>query len=887
MVETTTSVSSDRPPVPDERALVERDQILREFEARISGLVPSLNVCVVIEGAWGMGRSALFEAACQIAERSGYAVIRARGAIAQRDEAFGVLRRLLEEVRSTHGERREINESIAEVLRLIVRDGERGVEAVAAAFGELVSALRALRPVLVTIDDADLVDDATMLTLSLLCQRVGDGHLWLLMTTSPPGSVSSPLLIEEFLVRHFVRRVELTPLSDVGVREAVARQLNVQPSREFVDAVLEATAGRPEFVNELTTACRDQGLAPDTTSLSDLEQLRVPEITRTVLARLGQLASSARDVLEACAVGGVSNALVALPLADVEPGHVERDLRTLRQAELLRRIGPPDFVAPVVRWAVLHELSARRRSELNERWANSLVSNGADDAVVVRHLLAIDSDGNDDTTMQLRSAARRLLERDDAELAEQCVRRLFKKCPVSEESSLWLDLAECEIRLGRRSAVASLQEALTKGAQGERVIAVALRLMDRLREWPDERAEGIALLQSLLRRVGLVDPTSQLQFELALTLLSGHPAQRNFDLARIEMCLVSSDPASDAGRLAQLFVDVNYCERDATATASEIAERFGSAFVAHSMPIGDLAGEVVLMRVSRLLLHSDHFTDVDEFLEVARRRAYAAGDVAMEGDALGLIVRSYLWRGSLEGADEALRRHDELSDSVARPVVGSSELLVAQGRLDEALRRFGVKELDRIVDPLDYANALIERGRLLSATARADEAIDVFVRAKSVADRAGLHLQVLVPWRPSMAEALAALGHWDQATTLAREHLDQARAFGARRCLGVALRTMAAVTRESDARVTWLTESIEVLNGSASPLELAGALVDLGALMVTRGDHDSARSSLDQGLTLASASKAEGLVRIAEAHLASIGSRPGPTADVEVAFVYS
>ena len=68
---------------------------------------------------------------------------------------------------------------------------------------------------------------------------------------------------------------------------------------------------------------------------------------------------------------------------------------------------------------------------------------------------------------------------------------------------------------------------------------------------------------------------------------------------------------------------------------------------------------------------------------------------------------------------------------------------------------------------------------------------------------------------------------------------------------------MAAVTKESDERVTWLTESIDVLDASASPLELAGALIDLGALTVERGDLEGARRLLDQGLTLASASKAD------------------------------
>jgi tetratricopeptide (TPR) repeat protein len=889
MVETTTSVSSDRPPVVDEPALVERDQILRAFEEQFAGPVASMDVCVTVEGGWGSGRSVVFDAACQSAERSGYVVFRGRGAVTERDVPFGVLLHLLEDVRSHHGDHREILEWITEIMRLIARDGERGLEAVSASTGELLGALRALGPVLWAIDDAELVDDATTRTLSSICQRVGESQLWLLLASSSRQSGAGSLDFEELLVRHFVRHVELKPLTHDGVREIVDRQFRAESSREFVEAVLEATNGRTDFVIALTNAAQVQSLVADVAACAELEQLRIPELERGVLTRLSQLSTTARDVLEVCAVGGASSALAPVAqLAMVEPWLLDRELRSLRAVELLRPDGSLDFVAPVVRWAVLHELSSGRHSELHERWANSLASIGADDVAVVNHLLATNSDWDGVATKQLRKAARRLLQRGDAALAERALRRLLAQCPLNEESSLWLDVAACEVRLGHPGAVASLQEALARGAHGEKVIAVALSLMDRLREWPEVRAQGVALLQSLSRRLGAVDPDNQLQFELGLTLLAGHPAQRNFDLSRIEMCLVTSDREADTGRLAQLFVDVNRCETDPTATAREIAARFGSAFVAHSMPVGDLVGAAVLMRVSRLLLHCELFTDVDEFLEVARRRAYAAGDAAMEGDALRLIVLSNLWQGSLERADEALRRHDEVSDADTRlPVIGSAELLIARNRPDEALRRFGWSELDRLEDPLDYANALIERGRLLTVAARADEAIDVFVRAKAVANRADLNLGVLAAWRPAMAEALAALGHWEQATTLAAEHLDEARTFGARRCLGVALRTMATVTRESDARVTWLTESIDVLDGSPSRLELAGALLDLGALMVERGDLESAQSLLRQGLALASVCKAERLEKIAEAHLAALGSRPVADGDVGVAFVYS
>ena len=149
MVETTTSVSSDRPSALDELALVERDQILREFEQQFSGAVESMNVCASIEGGWGMGRTALLDAAGRCAERYGYLVIRGNAARGDRGDTFGVLRRLLENVQTLHGDEASIAEAITSIQGKIARDGERGIEALGAAVGELLLALRAFGPVLV------------------------------------------------------------------------------------------------------------------------------------------------------------------------------------------------------------------------------------------------------------------------------------------------------------------------------------------------------------------------------------------------------------------------------------------------------------------------------------------------------------------------------------------------------------------------------------------------------------------------------------------------------------------------------------------------------------------------------------------------------------------
>ena len=86
-----------------------------------------------------------------------------------------------EDVRSRHRDDDEIYESIAAMLRLIARDGERGVEAVGAlapvnSWVRCVLWSRARGRSMTPI----FVDDATMSTLSSICPTSWREQLWLL-----------------------------------------------------------------------------------------------------------------------------------------------------------------------------------------------------------------------------------------------------------------------------------------------------------------------------------------------------------------------------------------------------------------------------------------------------------------------------------------------------------------------------------------------------------------------------------------------------------------------------------------------------------------------------------------------------------------------------------
>ena len=107
------------------------------------------------------------------------------------------------------------------------------------------------------------------------------------------------------------------------------------------------------------------------------------------------------------------------------------------------------------------------------------------------------------------------------------------------------------------------------------------------------------------------------------------------------------------------------------------------------------------------------------------------------------------------------------------------------------------------------------------------------------------------PWRSRAATLLAELGASDEAAALAREELQLARAFGAPRAIGVALRVAGAVGAQPP--LPALKEAVAVLEETPARLELARALVDLGAAQRRGGQRSAAREPLARGLDLAHA----------------------------------
>lgn len=135
----------------------------------------------------------------------------------------------------------------------------------------------------------------------------------------------------------------------------------------------------------------------------------------------------------------------------------------------------------------------------------------------------------------------------------------------------------------------------------------------------------------------------------------------------------------------------------------------------------------------------------------------------------------------------------------------------------------------------------------------------------------GLVAPTLLSWRPGAAAAASALGRHD----LAAVEVEAVRRIGARRPLGVALRT-AGVVQGGEAGLALLEEAVAVLQRSPAALEHARALVELGSALRAAGRAVPAREPLRSGLEAATTLGAGPLAARARRELHAAGGRHRP-----------
>jgi DNA-binding CsgD family transcriptional regulator len=244
---------------------------------------------LVLRGEAGAGKTTLWRAGLDDARERSFRVLAASPAEAEISMSFAAVADLLREASgellpSLPGPQRRA----LEVALLLADPPESGVDPRAVA-SALASALRALCPVVVAIDDVQWLDTASAGALSFAVRRLRDERLGLLLAQRAAEASELPLGLGRPPER--VSSLTVGPLALGAIRALLRRELGLTLTRPALLRIYETAGGNPFYALELARG----GLERE--PLAELIRKRIatlPETTRDAL--LLAAASSDRRV---------------------------------------------------------------------------------------------------------------------------------------------------------------------------------------------------------------------------------------------------------------------------------------------------------------------------------------------------------------------------------------------------------------------------------------------------------------------------------------------------------------------------------------------------------------------------------------------------------------
>ncbi len=153
--------------------LLGRDRELAAMRAAVDGLAAGRPFVVGVVGDEGSGRTSLLGAAIEASTEAGALVLAARGTNGDPGPAYGALFALLRPMESRLGELAD--DETAEAVRTALSLRADAVDAVGVGLGvlRLITSAAEQRPVVIALDDAAAIDEATRSALAFALTRLG------------------------------------------------------------------------------------------------------------------------------------------------------------------------------------------------------------------------------------------------------------------------------------------------------------------------------------------------------------------------------------------------------------------------------------------------------------------------------------------------------------------------------------------------------------------------------------------------------------------------------------------------------------------------------------------------------------------------------------------
>ena len=842
---------------------------------------------LAIEGTPGIGKSALIAEAKALGRSAGMRVLGARGSELERSFSFGVVRQLFEPLlaSSPAEERAELLDGAAALAAPLFDPAQLAAEpagdsslAVLHGLYWLTAHLAAREPLLVAIDDLHWCDLASLRWMAYVLPRMDALALLLVVGLRPEEPSEDPGLLGQIVSDPLAAVIRPAPLDAAGAARLLRETFSPDADDAFCAACWEETGGNPLLLCQLGHEIAADGLAPTEGNVPRLRELAARAGSRAVGLRLSRLPPQATALARAVAIlGDDADPRVAAALAGLDEEVASEAAGALARADVLRPQPPLGFVHPMIGAAVDDALTPLERDAGHARAARLLAEAGAEPDRVAAHLLRSPPAGDPLVVSALRDAARRAGPRGAPESAVAYLRRALAEPPdAGQRAELLLELGSAEALVDGEAAAQHLGAARELIDDPARKAAAGLLLGRQLFLLRGE--EGDAVLTEALDDLAGAD--AELERLLEARLIANDlfvPSLHRHALRRLER--VRDRPADSTFGEKVLLSLLAYHDARAGAPAAEAVPLARRALSQGTLIAGDPSGAAIVPPATVLAM-----ADLDEVLPVyedalatAHRRGSTLAFVAVKV----FRAQTLVWRGDLgEAAAEA--REALAAAETWGPSARSSghsaaflaDALMEQGDLDgaaAALARVGSGESLAESARLLYLRDSSARLRIL----RGDPAggVEDMLAAGRRFEAVGSRNPAFIAWRSPAALALLQLGEEDEARRLATEELALARAWGAPRALGAALRAAGLAEGGTSGRAL-LEEAVEVLSSSPARLEHAKARAELGAALRRANRRSEAREHLRQAVELATMCGAAPVAARAETELLATGARP-------------
>lgn len=841
--------------------LLERDQALADLRAMLRPIGRSYVGMMIIEGEYGVGKTALLNSACTMSCALGASVLRARASEQEQTHPLGVVHQILAQLHPSEC----LGDENRQRIRRVNIDGlsEAGLLDIYEEIDEMLVRHAGTSFVAVAIDDVHFADSASLGWLRFLSRRLNTFPAAVILTALPPRNILVQQPLDPIIAEAMARRIELHPLSTEAVSSLVRSRFGADAMSSRLEvACFEATRGNPALLFALLDHLSQSAAEHGSDHLVEWVREASPRrVVRSIVHRVASTGPNSVAVIQAIALlDGVAALDDIAEVSQVDATIVATAVERITEAGILEAAEPLRFVHPLVRSALVGAIPHSELRALHTRCARALKRKGQSDMIVATHLLETLPVGSAIDTDILLAASRqalrdgfpggaaRFLARAKSELADDLM-----------TGQQLLEVAELHAHLHQPEAMDLLARASQQVHDPERLIPIVFALTEA------PGAPDLPEARGLLHRVRdrTFESLGVTHIDLALSLLDGPEHHRPLPAPR-----VGDIPLLRALRT----IETNADPRGSTATAlgGVLEQCIYAIHLASPDPVPFQVGHravITLIRIGRQELAERLVTDALELI--------GDDDASLSSRLLRLRSELAVGHGDLALAqscrDLAEQRCPQSAWGFAAiDAYWDAKLAVLQGdtiRATEILTATERSEFD--ADPFLVPEML---GWIALVAGDADAATDHFASAEKLAERCGVRNPAVTSWRAGCARAFAMHGDLRSARDVAREAVDLARTFGAPGPLAITLGGLAAA--QPDNRFEILDEAVRAADQSEDVLLTITARLDLGSVLRRVGDEERAVSILRAAGDIAFRFRSPIISTAVMEQLRACGSRP-------------